>query len=161
MTASSPPPSSALSLLKLCPPAQPVPPNDWSSLLVGFVDVWSPSMGFWSSLDVSLHPGPPVVFVCCQLEWVVCRLPPDGFSTCYVVLHMLTQCLSQLLASSPWWSRAPWISWQVYQVSSWPPSSPWISCSWLFSLLWWVGVYCKAWPAKTSGQRHRPQQEVV
>ena len=27
--------------------------------------------------------------------------PPDGFSACYVALHMLTQCLSQLLGSVP------------------------------------------------------------
>ena len=113
-------------------------------------------MGFLSSHDVPVPPSLPVVVVCHQLVWVVCLLPPDGFSACYVVPHMLTQCLSQLLASAPWWSTAPWIAWQVYQMSSRPPSSPWISCSWLFSLLWSVGVYCKAWPAKASGQRRRP-----
>ena len=32
--------------------------------------------------------------------------PPDGFSTCYVVPQVLTQYLSQLLASAPWWSAA-------------------------------------------------------
>ena len=32
--------------------------------------------------------------------------PPDSFSACYVVPHKLTQCLSQLLASAPWWSTA-------------------------------------------------------
>ena len=64
-------------------------------------------MGFLSSHDVSVPPVPPVVAVCRQLEWVVCLLPPGGFSTCYVVPHMLTQCLSQLFASAPWWSTAP------------------------------------------------------
>ena len=33
--------------------------------------------------------------------------PPDGFSACYVAPDMLTQCLSQLLDSAPWWSVAP------------------------------------------------------
>ena len=79
-----------LSLLKLCPPAQPVPPHDWSSLSVGLVDVWLPSMGFLSSHDVSVPPGPTVVVVCRQLEWVVCLFPPDSFSTCHVEPHMLT-----------------------------------------------------------------------
>ena len=32
---------------------------------------------------------------------LVLLVPPGGFSTCYVVPHMLTQCLSQLLASAP------------------------------------------------------------
>ena len=64
-------------------------------------------MGFLSSHDVSVPPGPPVVVGCRQLEWVVCLLPPDGFSTCYVVPHMLTQCLSQLLPSAPWWLTPP------------------------------------------------------
>ena len=50
-------------------------------------------MGFLSSHDVSVPPDPPVV-VCRQLEWVVCLLLPDGFSTYYVVPHMLTQCLT-------------------------------------------------------------------
>ena len=148
--------SSSLSLLKLSPPAQPAPPSDWSSLSLGPVDVWPPSMGFWSSLDVSVPPGPPVVVVCHQLEWVICLLPPDGFSACYVAPHMLTQCLSELLASAPWWSTAPWITWQVYQMSFPSPFSPWISYSWQFSFLWSVGVYCKALRAKASGQRHRP-----
>ena len=51
-------------------------------------------MGFLSSHDVSVPPGPPVVVVCRRLEWVVCQLLPDGFSACYVVPHMLTQCLT-------------------------------------------------------------------
>ena len=41
MTACSP-----LGLLKFCPPAQPVPQGDLSSLLVGLVDVWPLSMDF-------------------------------------------------------------------------------------------------------------------
>ena len=61
--------------------------------------------------------------------------------------------------SAPWWWTAPWISWQVYQMSSRLPSSPWISCSWLFSPPCSVVIYCKAWPAKTSGQRHHPPAE--
>ena len=49
-------------------------------------------MGFSSSHGVPVPPGLPVVVVVChQLEWVVCLLPPDGFSACYVVPHMLTQ----------------------------------------------------------------------
>ena len=87
-------------------------------------------MGFLSSHDVPVPPGlpvvvhkqyfikairqnpktdyiKPVVVVCRQLEWVVCLLPSDGFSACYVVPHMLTQCISQLLASALWWSTAP------------------------------------------------------
>ena len=64
-------------------------------------------MGFLSSHDVPVSPGLPVVVVCRQLVWVVCLLSPDGFSACYVVPHMLTQCLSQLLTSAQWWSTAP------------------------------------------------------
>ena len=71
------------------------------------MDVWPRSMGFLSIHDVTVPPGLPVVVVCRQLVWVVCLSPPDGFSACYVVPHMLTQCLSQLLASAPWWSTAP------------------------------------------------------
>ena len=36
-------------------------------------------MGFLSSHDVSVPPGPPVVVVCRRLEWVVCLLPPQWF----------------------------------------------------------------------------------
>ena len=63
-------------------------------------------MGFLSSHDVPVPPGLPVVFVCHQLVGGL-STAPDGFSACYVVPHMLTQCLSQLLASAPWWSTAP------------------------------------------------------
>ena len=54
-------------------------------------------MGFLSSHDVSVPPGLPVVVVCCQLVWVVYLLPLDGFSTCYVVPHMLTQSFLNFL----------------------------------------------------------------
>ena len=51
------------------------------------------SPGFLHS--VPAPPGHSVVVVCHRLE-LVCLFPPDGFSACYVVPNMLTQCLSQL-----------------------------------------------------------------
>ena len=92
------------------------------------------------SHDVS---GPPVVVVCHQLEWVVCLLPPDGFSTCYVVPHMVTQCLTTFrLCSMVVNSTLNHLTSIPNEFSTTLP--PWISCSWLLSLLWSVGIYCKA-----------------
>ena len=64
-------------------------------LSVGLVDVWPPSMGFSSFHAVPVPSGVPVVLLCCLLKWVVCLLPPDGFSACYVVpTHVNTMSLT-------------------------------------------------------------------
>ena len=96
-------------------------------------------MGFQSFHSVPAPPGHLVLFECHLLVWVPI---PDGFSTSYVVPHMLTQCLSQLLASAPWWSAAPRTFQLIFQKHSLLPSCPWISCHWLFSLLWSVVLCC-------------------
>ena len=87
MTTCSPPQSSSLSLFKLCPSAQAA-----SSLSVGLTDVRPPSMGFSSS-----HGVPVPTWSACGASMLSAGVgglsaPPDG-SACYVVLHMLTQCL--------------------------------------------------------------------
>ena len=55
-----------------------------------------------------------VVVVCHQLEWVVCQLPPDGFSACYAVLHI--SFLVNILAPHDSSSLS------VGLVDVWPPS---------------------------------------